>query len=258
MPKQDRAVRTPAIILRRRDIAEADLLLTILTPHHGKLDVVAHGARKALSRKTGHVELFSMTDMLVNKHRAPGTVSQVELIEPFLPLRENLLLGGYASYAVELLDEFTRQGDDDTPPALFDLLRDTLARLCAAPDKRLVLRFYEMRLLDLAGFRPELGVCVYTGEPIRPENQFFSFAEGGAVSYDVGTRKPNLAGLSFHALKLMRHLQRSTWQQVAALTLKEELHREVEALMVGYVSYTLEAQLHSVEFIRRLRRLLNL
>jgi hypothetical protein len=81
-----------------------------------------------------------------------------------------------------------------------------------------------------------------------------SFADGGVVSRDVGARNPNLPSLSFHALKLMRHLQRSQWRQVASLKLNDRLHIEVEALMLGYITYTLESQLQSVDFIRKLRR----
>ncbi|MEL7236312.1 MAG: DNA repair protein RecO, partial [Chloroflexota bacterium] len=107
MPPNNRAIRTPAIILRRRDFGEADRLLTVLTPYHGKLDLIAYGARKAVSRKTGHVELFTLADMLVNLHKNPGVVSQVEMLEPFLPLRDDLTLGAFAGYVVELLDRFT-------------------------------------------------------------------------------------------------------------------------------------------------------
>jgi len=62
------------------------------------------------------------------------------------------------------------------------LLADTLESLCTDDDPRLLIRFCEMRLLDDVGFRPELNECVFTHEPIAPEDQFFSNAEGGVVS----------------------------------------------------------------------------
>jgi DNA repair protein RecO (recombination protein O) len=229
-------------------------MLTVLTPAHGKLDAIAYGARKPTSRKTGHVELFTLADMMLNLRREPGVVTQVELIEPFMPLREDITLSAYASYAVELLDRFTQTGDEDLH-GLFDLLRDTLARLCAEPDPRLVLRYYEVHLLGQVGFRPELQTCVLSGNTVRPEHQYFSFADGGVVCPEVGTKNPNLPQISFHALKLLRHIQRSPYQQVGSLKISEKLHIEVEALMLGYATYLLERQLQSAEFIRRLRRM---
>ena len=67
MSRFERAFRTQAIILKRRDFGEADRILTVFTPAYGKLDVIAKGARKPTSTKTGHVELFTRTDMLIHK-----------------------------------------------------------------------------------------------------------------------------------------------------------------------------------------------
>lgn len=255
MPPYDRAIRTPAIILRRQDRGEADRTLTILTPHYGKFDVVAYGARKPTGRKTGHVELLMLVDMLINRHRDPGSLTQAEMIEPFLPLREDMLLGAYASYAAELLDRFTERDDTDTAPQVFALLRDVLARLCVEADVRLALRHYELHLLNVVGFRPELSSCVVTGEAVRPEHQFFSFANGGVVSPEGAGHNASLPRLSFHALKLLRYLQRTPdYAQVRSLHIDNALHTEVEALLLGYITYTLERQLASVAFISRLRR----
>jgi DNA repair protein RecO (recombination protein O) len=256
MPKQDRALRTPAIILRRQNWGEADRLLTILTPAYGKFDVIAYGTRKPASRKTGHVELFMLVDMLINHHRDPGTVTQAEMIEPFLAVREDMLLGAYASYTAELVDRFTERNDQDTAPAVFDLLKNVLVHLCSQPDQKLALRHFELQFLGVVGFRPELQYCVVTGEPVRPQAQFFSFADGGVVSPEGAASRPPLPSLSYHALKLLRYLQRTPdYAKVGTLQLRDGLHIEVEALILGYLTYTLEQQLQSVEFIRRLRRM---
>ena len=76
MPRPERSYRTPAIILKRFDLGEADRLLTILTPQYGKLEAVAKGARKLTSHKTGHVELFTRADMLLNLGRELDVVNQ--------------------------------------------------------------------------------------------------------------------------------------------------------------------------------------
>jgi DNA repair protein RecO (recombination protein O) len=256
MSKQQRTLHTLGIILRRQDFGEADRLVTLMTPTYGKRDVIAYGARKATSRKAGHLELFSLADVILNLKRELGVITSAELVEPFLPVRDDLTLGAYAGYAAELLDRFTEIGDDDNSAHLFGLLRDVLARLCETPDPRLALRYYEVRLLDVVGFRPELSVCVICGESVRPEHQYFSIADGGVVCADCGARNPNYASLSFHALKLMRHMQRNPdFKQVGSLKLNDALHTEVEVLLLGYITYVLERSLQSAEFVRRVRRM---
>lgn len=253
MSKQERSFRTPALILKRRDFGEADRLLTVVTPMHGKIDVIAKGARKPISTKTGHVELFTKADMLVHRGRELDIAAQAVMVDGFQKLREDLQAGAYASYAAELLDRFTAEGIDETAD-LFDLLEVTFTRLCEEADPRLAIRFYELRLLDIVGFRPELQECVLTHEPIQAEDQYFSNSEGGVVSPQAAKHTTGLAPLSLGTLKLLRHLQRSSYAQVKALDVPANIHSEIERVMLGYITYLLERRLQSVDFIRRIRR----
>lgn len=252
MNHRERSFRTPAIILRRFDLGEADRLLTLLTPHHGKIEVVAKGARKLTSTKTGHVELFTRADMLIHKGRELGIATQAEMTAPYLPLRDDLTLGAYAGYAAELADRFTNEGDDETA-RLFTLLDETFNRLCTDTDPRLALRYYEIHLLDLAGFRPELNECVIGHEDIQPEDQYFSYAEGGVVCPQDASRGTSFIPLPMLTLKVLRHLQRSHYARVKELQVNSSLHDDLERVMQGYITYLLERRLQSADFIRRLR-----
>lgn len=246
----ERSFRTQALILKRRDFGEADRLLTILTPGHGKRDVIAKGARKLTSHKTGHVELFTLADVLVHRGRELDILTQAVMLKPYIPLREDLQRGAYASYVAELLDRFTLAGEDDLG-SLFTLLAATFAALGDDDDLRRVVRYFELRLLDEVGFRPELNECVFLHEGIQPVDQFFSYAEGGVVSPAARHLAPSAVPVSMTALKLLRHMQRSPYPQT--LTIPPALHAEVERLMLGYITFLLERRLQSVEFIRRLR-----
>jgi len=248
-----RSYRAAALILKRRDMGEADRLLTILTAQQGKSDVLAKGARKPDSAKSGHVELFTKVDVLVALGRDLDILTQAEVLEPYLPLREDLERGAYAAYVTELIDRFVLT-DEDHQAALFHLLDETYARLCVDADLRRVARWYELRLLDAVGFRPQLHECVVSHEPILPEDQFFSLADGGVVAPHSATPSPHLLPLPLGALKLLRHLQRSAYKQVASLVISEALHRDAERLMLAYLRYLLERRLQSVDFLLRLRQ----
>ena len=252
MSRSERTFRAHALILKRRDFGEADRLLTVLTAERGKFNVIAKGARKPTSAKTGHVELFTITDMLVHKGRDIDIATQAETVEPFLEVREDLNRGAYASYCAELLDRFTQEGDDDIGP-LYNLMKDTLNRLCVDDDHRLVARYFELQLLDIVGFRPELNECVLTRDPIQPEDQFFSVANGGVVSPQAAQHSATLMPLSLGALKFLRYVQRSPYSRVVQLEISPQLHTEVERIMLAYITFLLERRLQSVDFIRRIR-----
>lgn len=247
-----RSFRTPALILRRRPMGEADRLLTLLTPEHGKIDAIAKAARKPNARKTGHVELFTCADVLLARGRDLHILTQAEVLLPYLQLREDLERGAYAAYVVELLDKFTVDTDDNLRP-LFVLLNETLSLLCTDTDLRRVVRYYELHLLDELGFRPQLHRCVISQEIIIPEDQFFSYDEGGVVCPEAAHHSNRLQALPETTLKVMRHLQRSTYKQVEKLNIPGAVHRDVERVMTGYLRHLLEARLQSADFIRRIR-----
>ncbi|MBK8138609.1 MAG: DNA repair protein RecO [Chloroflexi bacterium] len=253
MPRPERAFRTPALILRRREFGEADRILTVLTPNHGRRDVIAKGARKPISQRTGHVELYTLAEMQIGVGRDLDVAAQATLVKPWLPLRENLQRGAYASYVAELVIRFTGDAGDE-PASLFELLDMTFEALSNDTDPRLAVRHYEMRLLDIVGFRPELQTCVLSQEPIRPRDQYFSFEGGGVVSPEAAQQGGGaLVPLSLDALKVLRYIQRTPYDDVKVLKVGASLHAELERVLLGYIVYLLERRLESVDFIRRVR-----
>ena len=129
MPSRERSFRVEAIVLRHNDWGEADRLLILFTREMGKLRVVAKGVRKLHSRKAGHLEPLTRVSLLLARGRDLMIVTQAETLAANSPLKEDLLLLGYASYVVELLDRFTFEEGENRP--LYRLLADTLERLSA-------------------------------------------------------------------------------------------------------------------------------
>lgn len=252
MTRLDRSFRTQALILKRRDFGEADRLLTVLTPQHGRVNALAKGARRPISKQTGHVEAFTLVDMLISRGRDLFIITQAEVVKPFIHLRDDLHKSAYANYIAELTSSFTYEEDANTQRA-FDLLHDTLERINQGDDPRLAVRYFELQLLDDAGFRPDLTRCVFTQEEVLPQDQFFSYAEGGVVSPAGAKYGQAVVAISVNLLKLLRHMQRSDYHQVRSLKIDDYLLIEAERLLQGYITVILESRLKSVDFIRRLR-----
>jgi len=253
MPREFRSYRVEAIVLRHQDWGEADRILTLYTRQEGKVRAIAKGARKIRSRKAGHLEPFTHVSLQLAKAREMPIITQAETIQGYLDLREDLISITLASYIVELLDKFSYEEGDNVP--LFNLLDKTLARLANPtkfPDRNLVLRYYEMRLLDLVGFRPELTLCVVCGEPIQAEDQFFSAKEGGVVCPSCSHGVEGLRPVRKDVLRYLRHTQRSNFSETARAHPAPEIHQEMENLMTHYLTYVLEQGLNTPKFLRRI------
>jgi len=252
-----RTYATEAIVMRRDDYGEADRLVTLLTPAHGKLRVLAKGARKLTSRKAGHIELFTRTQLLLARGRTFDLITQAELIESHRPLREDVQRGALAHYLCELTDRFAPEGSDAA--ALYELLIEGLGRLCRARDPRLVARHFELRLLTLEGYRPELFRCARSGATLdaddrREEPVAFSPSEGGVLSAAAALQARDVFRLSRSGLASLRALQTQPFETVQALDLSRELHEHIERALQTYISYILESRPRTTAFLRQLER----
>src|SRR6059058_3963890 len=124
MSAREHLYKSEAIVIKRMDLGEADKILTIFTPHFGKLRVVAKGVRKVTSRLAGHVELFTRSQMLLAKARNLDIVTQSETVDAFRPLHDDLSLIARASYTAEMLDKLTPDALEAYPA--YKLLVETL------------------------------------------------------------------------------------------------------------------------------------
>lgn len=252
---RERLYRTEAVVLKRSDFGEADRLLTIYTPELGKIRVIAKGVRKPTSRKSGHVELFTHAQLLIARGRNLDIVTQAETIHAFRPLREDLLRLTYACYVAELLDRFVEEGIENQP--LFDLLLAVLHWLEESSDLALTARFYELRLLALVGYQPQLFHCVNCQAAIEPVANFLDPDRGGVVCPRCGQSAQGsrvVKPISLNALKVLRFLQTHDYDTCTRLRISAGLHRELETMMQHYITYILERNLRSVSFLRLLRQ----
>ena len=247
-----RSFRVDAVVLRHSDYGEADRLLTLYTRQLGKTRAIAKGARKIASRKAGHIEPFTHVRLQLAKGRDTLIVTQADTVDAFLSLRDDLVLTSQASYVLELLDRFTYE-DETENSAIFRLLTDTLSRLASQLDPWLVIRYYEIRLLDHLGYRPQLFECANCGREIQPEDQFFSFSAGGVICPRCGRGLPNVHEISMETLKYLRHFQRSGYVDASRARPSLEVQKEAEGLMQGYFTYLLERELNTPGFLKKIR-----
>jgi DNA repair protein RecO (recombination protein O) len=254
MPEpQFRSFRVDAVVLRHSDFGEADRLLTLFTRQLGKLRVIAKGARKIASRKAGHIEPFTHVKLQLAKGKDMFLITQADTVDAYLSLREDLELTGRAAYVLELLDRFSSE-DEREHASTFRLLTETLARL-ASPhaDVWVILRYYEMRLLDHVGYRPQLVECANCGRAVQPEDQYFSFTAGGVICPRCGVGLKHLHPISMETLKYLRHFQRSSYAEATRARPSPEVQIEAESLMQGYFTYLLERELNTPGFLRRIK-----
>ena len=247
---QPHVYRTEAIVLRQRPLVDADKVCVLFTPLYGRLEAVAKGVRRSRSRLAGHLEPLTRSRLLVAKTRSLDIITQAETVEAFPALHADLDRLSRALYAAELVDRFTDTATD--VGALYRLLLDTLHRLEGSDTPDLPLRWFEMRLLDDQGYRPQLQRCVRCDTALQPEGNAFSAPAGGVVCPDCRT---GLIGrpLSGRAFKLLRFLQTASYDDAAQVRVDTGLARELEGHLRSAVELAIDQEIRAARFVEIVR-----
>ncbi len=251
----ERIYRTEAVVLRHRPYGEADLILTLYTPHYGKLSAMAKGVRRPASKRRGHLELFTRAKVMLARGRTFEQVTDAQTLDANRGLRGEDLDGqeqvGIAYYLAELLDKTTEEGQENR--AIWDLLTSSLRALSAGVSPAIVARHYELRLLGYLGYQPGLFDCAGCGEPLQPVTNAYSIELGGVLCPECRSQDPAAEPLSVNALKLLRLLAREGPETVARLRLGPALAAEVEGVLRQSIRRIIERDLESPAVLRSLR-----
>jgi DNA repair protein RecO (recombination protein O) len=173
-------LKTEAIVLRSIRYGEADRILHVYTPRHGRLNAIAKGVRRSRSRFGARLEPFFRIRLVLHVGRGDlYTVTSVDTIAAHPGLRDHAVTLDAAARAC---DAVARLFETPEPhPEVFRLLENELALLDgdpahARPANGLAFR---VKLLLAAGILPQLGSCVACGELEHLHG--FSAAAGGVV-----------------------------------------------------------------------------
>lgn len=238
-----------AIILKSRDMRDADKILTLYSVQQGKLRAVAHGAAKVKSRKRGAVQPFCYSALILYRGKELDSVSQAELKESFPELRTDLDRLAGAAYMAELADGFLAEGEPNQ--SIFGLLLATL-HLLAKGDVELALRAFEAKLIWLSGLKPELDHCAACGDPVTELKVRFGPRHGGLLCRDCAALESKTLIFNRGTLEVLKTLYRWELSKLHQLKVPAALRQELSHLLRAYIEYHLERRLKTAEFMDRL------
>jgi DNA repair protein RecO (recombination protein O) len=252
MAERPRVYKTEGIILRRRNIGEADSIFTVFSDREGKFDAVARGVRKPRSRMRGHLEPLTRTRMLLARGRSLDVFTQAETIAPYRFVREDLERGAAALYCAELVDRFTVEHAEN--PGLYDLLVALLDGLEAGAPLGVV-RSFELALLSLTGYDPQLDACAVCGESLPARETLLSPSAGGFACPACRGAAASGRIVSLRAAKVLRYARVASLEDFAALRLDDALAREVQAATADLIRFVLELDPRTRRYVEEIAAL---
>ncbi len=241
-------LKTQGLVLRRVDYGEHDALLTILTPSHGKLTAKARGLRRKNSSLTATCQLLALSEFTLFFHKGKYTVNEAVSVELFHRLRQNLTglsLGSYFAQAAEVLSQ-----EDQPSPELLQLVLNCLYALTRLekPEAQ-VKAVFELRLMVLAGFAPELSGCMTCGNPwpdrFYPTEGILGCA--GCTQLDAPWMP-----ISEGVLSAMRYISGCDSKRIFSFTLSEDGYAQLGTITEGYLLTQLDRGFTALDFYKQL------
>ncbi|HET7559658.1 MAG TPA: DNA repair protein RecO, partial [Limnochordia bacterium] len=237
--------RTEGIVLRTRNLGEADKILAIITPDDGKIEAVARGSRRSGSRLLSVAQPFVQARLLLQRrpHRTLDTLSQADIQNAFRPLREDLTRFAYAGVAVETADALLPLRDPH--PRVYALMQGGLELLARVEPQALdlALRAVQLKLVCMMGFRPRLDQCAGCERPLAGEVRF-SCELGGAICPDCAARDPVALPLGTGGVAWLRRLFALEFARLPEAA-GERLPPVVSRVLNRYCEHVLERPLRS-------------
>lgn len=253
---QPRTYRAVGLTLRKSPAGEADLVSSLYSREHGKVDVLARGARRLTSKLMGHFEPLTLVRLSVARGRTLDIVAEAEVVNAFPDVKADYASVARGLHIAELIDGFSASSAAN--PQVLDLALQTLDAIGKqaptttdehSPD--LPLRYFDLQLLQLSGFLPELYQCVECGDALEPERHRFAAGAGGALCADCVT-PPDIVvrPLSLPALKVLRLLHRTeSVDRLPQLNMPAAVQREVHSILSETLQYWLDRQLRAQAFL---------
>jgi len=232
-----------AIVLGSIDLGEADRLVHLLTRERGRITVRARGARKSRKRYGGKLDRFSLIRVhLRTTARGRASLGEVDLLEPFLGIRSELVCTAMADFLVELAR--TTVHEEEPSAELFGLVVRALTTLDrAVPPAQGWLVALTLSVLRHSGLAVALDRCCICGSP---PGGGFSLAAGGVVcrEHADGDVQP------------LTHRELGRLQILSSVELAEpeaaghsRMDRRLRTLMQRFCEYHLERRLRSTAFL---------
>lgn len=261
------ATKTLALVLSKQDYRDTSLLVDFYTREFGKVKGIVRGIRDGRERYGSTLEPFSLNEILFYKRKRGGDlhqVTQVELVDLFPPVREDLERLAYASYFIELVDELTEA--EEAEPQVFELLLDLFAFLASGASPKRAARIFEIKFFELLGLMPEIRACVLCRTEF-PDPAFFSVRQGGiycrpcqAKAQSVPSRGDNAAvastgtgiPLSRGTINFLEHARRAEVRDLYQVKVSEGVGGELEKVLRRFVDFHLQRKLRSLTFLEKM------
>lgn len=248
--------KTTGFVLRTLSYSESDLIVTFYSHDFGKFKGIAKGAKRSKKRFANVFEPFSLTDIIFTRKNRDmlAFIEACEIVDHYHAVRQDMEKTLIASYFIDLMDHFSPEGKKNEK--MFELLQVFLDMLGREKSSDSIVRFFEMRLLKLAGFEPALERCIVCKTPVTNGSSYYFHAHEGGIKCSACAKpqryEETVSAGAVRALLLGKDMD---IDKIKLFTLTDSLARESRGILVGFIHHVLGREVKSLKVLEQVRKL---
>ncbi len=212
-------IKVEGIILKRKNLGEADRIITVFSKSLGKITVLAKGVRRITSRRAGNVELLNRVSMYLHQAKSFLILTEAISLQTYQKIKEDLLLSTYAYHLIEIVDKLTAENQENS--IIYYNLVEVLKRLEQNP-RQILIRAFEVKILSSLGF--------------------ISFQDLNLYSWSVNTKVQGL----------LKILETASWDEIIKLEVSKKEALELESILRYHLERVMEGSLKSRQFLKKM------
>lgn len=245
-------LRTDAIVINKKNFRENDRIITFYTRIYGKLDALVKGIRKIENRFGSALELFTYNEILLWEKKKGDLLilTQCQTKESFFKIRSDLKKIASAFYITDLSGELTKEKDKNVD--IFNLLFAFLYLLGNTNKPEIIISSFQLRLLYILGFGPELDKCVNCKNVTIKDIQYFSFPLGGIICKNCVRFSSSNISLNYETAAMMKKLIRMPLNCIENIVVSQAMLKKIEYMFSLYILYHLDKKIKSKKIIEKL------
>ncbi|MCD6094757.1 DNA repair protein RecO [bacterium] len=241
--------KTEAIVIRERELGEADKLFTLYTKDLGKIEVLGKGIRKIKAKLKGGLQILNYISVEFVEGKNFYIATDAILKNSFSVVKSNIKKFRSGLYIAVLMDKLLKGQEKDNK--IWNLFLKTLNTLsfypCYPSDSdsfnfpiySLILRYFEWNLVSLLGLKPELYYCLGCESKIKTGKFFFSAREGGILDQRCKDKDKKAIEISRDSIKVLRLIISQKEEILKRLRINPIQERELKEISRFFLSWIL-------------------
>lgn len=240
-------LKVQGIVIREALSGEKDKVITIFTKEYGKISVFAGGAKSKKGRLVSCCQLFSYCDFVVFKNKDKYSLNEGQVIESFFDITKDLEALSLGQYFLQLCD-FAFPENVKSPDVL-SLILNSLYLLCKRTKPNIMIKsIFELRIMCLAGFTPDVILCSQCGCEIGKEERAYFHINSGSITCENCGKNTFL--MTPAVMMCMRFIVYGNIKKIFSFKASEETIQLLNYITENYCIYKLEKKLDTLDFYK--------